>query len=199
MKLPSENILSLQQKFAAAEYVNAAPDKTSDVKKILMVGATTGALNELSDADEAYLTGSLRDLKEKGVSVASDFQVSIANIDPAFGGEDFLAGNFSADLVVLCLVYDPNRSEQRDAAGFYATSPRHFENNAWHDAVAATGAKFVSVVGDDGEINAGHIGIRGGKFRLLRESFPETVFISEDYLAESGFDSRVASQPALRY
>jgi hypothetical protein len=197
MKLPSENVLSLQQKFEEAGYLGAQPAGKGEVRKILMVGATTDQFDDLSEADEAYLTSTLRDLKEKGVLVAPDFRIAISNIDPLFGGEDFLAGKYSADLVVLCLVYNPDAGERRDSDGFYATSPRHFDFNAWHDAVAATGAKFVSVVGDDGEINAGHIGIRGGKFRLLRENFPETVFVNEDYVAETALDGPAVAHPVL--
>jgi hypothetical protein len=198
MILSSQNVVSLQNKFRAAGLTKTNAS-TPEIKKILLVGATTDEFDELSTADEAYLTGTLRDLKEKGVSVARDFEVSIVNIDPAFGGEDFLAKKFSADLVVLCLVYNPNLSEDRDSDGFYATSPRHFEPEAWHNAVAATGARFVSVVGDDGEINASHIGIRGGKFRLLREGFPETVFINEDYSMERPSGARSIGQLGPAY
>lgn len=177
MRLSQQNLASLRSQFA--HYSGRAPgEAAAPLKKILLVGATLEASGALSENDRAYFRALLDNLESAHVSVDPDFEVEIANIDPAYGGEDFLQGRYDADLVMVCFVYDPDKSEKPEAAGPCASSPHHFLPRVWHDSVVKTGARYLCAVSAGNEVGAAHFSIDGGSLKLISDDFPESLYIN---------------------
>jgi hypothetical protein len=147
------------------------------LKNILMVGAVTEKSEsslieeDLAQDDVMNLWGALRSLQDQGVLIHPEFQVQVVNLEY---GDDFLKGDYKADLIVTSWVFDGGYDTKTAikaarAAGtsdfFYASSSEHSKPSVWHDAALRSGAKVICCVGGSGEVTAKHfLGSRFNKF-----------------------------------
>lgn len=167
--LSAQNIL--RQQFAA----HAAPG--ADIRHILMVGAKTQGFRTVSFEDDRYMQRCFSALSRTGMPVAPDFEVSVVNIAQNEGREDFLKGGFCADIVMLNYIFNPKTYDEAETLANKwcmedcRVSPRHFEDGAWHDAVAATGARGVYIVGRPPlEVTEEHFNRPGALFVPVQET-----------------------------
>lgn len=186
---PAKNT-EMRRQFEKLSVAGTAPFEGAParLRNILMVGAMTDESGNLSDNDRSWLRSGLMILKKAEIPVSPRFNVSIANLNPEYGGEDFLTGKFAADLVIICSVYNPPEGMGSNVPhhGFYARSPLHSQESIWHDRVMASGAKALYVVGSTvTEINAEHFRQEGSKLRLISQTQGNlSLFVHEDYLAQ---------------
>jgi hypothetical protein len=121
------------------------------VKKILLVGALLEG-EKLSFNDQVFLDGTLRFLVDHKIPVDPEYEVEFVNLKQ---GEDFLSGNFKADVVVACHVFNP--PNDGPGGGFFPgadesvffISEKHHLQNAWHDAAVKSGARIICAYGQN--------------------------------------------------
>jgi hypothetical protein len=191
MKVSESGLFSLRKKFTA-EAAGDSPVKIEPVKSIMLVGARTtrGAdgvvcLDESSDG--VWLMGALHELARQGIPVDPAYEISVVNIDPAFGGEDFLTTEQKADAVVTCFVFNPGDCSPHDLAqpeyrhGLFALSPHHCDNDLWYESALRTGAKVVIAIGGWSEINGEHFLRPEGKLKLMPSPWKSAAtFLRQD-------------------
>lgn len=176
-QIESGEIKRLRDKFRAV----CAPAGTENaLKKILMVGALKDEDDRLCSYDVIKLHGTFNELKKLSIPVSPDFDLSIVNL--AYG-DDFLAGEYAADLAIICYIYDPDDQDWpvTSGGGDLRISTRHFDDNIWQKTVERTGAKVLSVFGSHTEINERHF--RNGLFKLtshIKTAIPQAVFLRRD-------------------
>lgn len=186
MLLPLSGQVYLRQTFGRYA-CDPRTAKGEVLEKILMVGAIPEN-GGVSSADRMHLRQCLLDLRAANVNVSPDFEVSVANIDPRFGGEDFLKGGHKADVVALCYVFNPpfRGHGENTRYGTLAVSPDHFQDRAWHDAAINSGARAVWTMGDILEINASHFLVDNGRLQLAARGetrLKETAVLLQDKYA----------------
>ena len=148
---------------------------------IMMVGAEPdfGSDNEENGYfgcyDIEYLKGALHDLHDLSIPVAEQFRVSVVNMAPEWGGEDFLAPEFNRSCDVLIICHIPKDGALSHAQFFTPFSPQNrtsgYDNgiDAWHKAALKTGAKAVIACGGKSEV--GENDFKAPDFRGLRRQF----------------------------
>jgi hypothetical protein len=159
-----------QQYCAPIEY-----NKT--IKKILLVGAKIEDDQIIND--EITLSWNLMKLKEFGIPVDQQFELEAVNIDPVYGGEDFLVGQYNADFILICWIFNgfdiTNKYE-----GDYSRSPYHSFKDRWLTAAVNSGAKVLYVAGTKStEINERHF--EDGPFKMIFYRNPDSIFLHKDY------------------
>lgn len=177
MKLPVKALDNLHEKFCSL--TGAANNDTPAIKNILLVGAKIK--NDLLWKDDAYdLEWALYALKDLGISIHPDFGISIANIDPAQGGEDFLQGQYEADLILFCWIFNPQfpqhlkgitseslwRKMALQRTGNHSISPNFLHKQKWLESAARSGAKVLVTRGMEGEINETYF--EGDAFKVIK-------------------------------
>lgn len=158
-KKPKLDMNDLREEFA--EMTVAADPRQTKISKILMVGAVAGGAPDaefqgLILADYLRLHETMESLKENNFTLDPDFEVEVVN---RMYGDDFLDGEYTADVVILCHVFHPKDENMalhyRDQGDHtFDTSPNHFKDNAWRDAVERTGASLVFVHPKDFQMRA---------------------------------------------
>jgi hypothetical protein len=123
--------------------------KPKPLKRILMVGAIMIG-RALEQTDQIWLGAALLAAEKKGIIVDPDFEVEVVNLDH---GEDFLDGDYQADLVISCWVPRPQKGHFNEGGlpvlrGYFGVSPKAREKSIWHQALVRSGAQVVAVMGD---------------------------------------------------
>jgi hypothetical protein len=123
---------------------------------IVAVGAEYSRREGLKLVDTCLLRDAIKICVSTGFSVSENFQVTVVDL---FDGLDFLNIpqmqkflDMPVDMVVACQIYNPPHygfGAGRNRNSACATSRHHFDDAAWHDAAATTGAKLI-MVGTDG-------------------------------------------------
>jgi hypothetical protein len=140
------------------------PDR---IRSIAMIGAVPlnhyfddippGTPTQMEVRDEHALLLSLQTLDALALPRVRDPDIRLYNLND---GDDFLRGDIKADMVIFCFIFAYRASRfaalnklaskitygghgDRLVRHFYAQSPLSFDNENWHRAVLASGAKAV--------------------------------------------------------
>ncbi len=151
---------NLRDTFDRWRFYDGLANKT--INKFLMVGAFLDE-EELSLQDEDYLKGVLTSLMERKVTVANDCTIEIVNLEY---DEDFLDGNYDADAIILCNLYNPNpdrpmRKVSHWCESYHSLSQNHYDENVWYEAIMRTGAGMVFVTDYGGPEDFGWNMVKG--------------------------------------
>lgn len=121
--------------------------KNRPIERITTVGGLyrDGAFTGGNDSSVFFVSVSY--LLKTGFSISPDFRLTNYNLDPAFGGKDFLdpVNSAPADLVFFLAVFDPSkesdvlRFSSRERNSEVCVSPLH-SHRAFREAVGRTGA-----------------------------------------------------------
>lgn len=168
----------------------ATNDNTiTPLRDILMVGATFDFLTGIpSTRDLLFLETAMETLAATRTPISYDFRVGVANLDPRFGGEDFLSKSFNAkaDVLLMCFLYN-REPDCPHTNPVYANSPRHNEPGIWHDKAVETGARAIfafgnksgrSVVERGGEVNHTFFERENGRFSTVARA---TLMIRDEF------------------
>lgn len=190
MDLDADYTRTLRAEFR--HYADEIAQGSFPLKKILMVGARLNDpanARHLNSADRQWLSSALLALRQHKIPYDPDLDVSVVNIEPDQGGEDFLKGEYKADLVVFCYVFNPPDRPyfKNNADGFFSISNDHHKDKIWHDQTVKTGARAAFVVGGHTEINDSHIrngwAEAAGKphFKLIENEIDFSLLCRNDY------------------
>lgn len=153
----------LREKFADVCRVTPGGQECAPLKKILMVGAVMDDKEALGVYDRDYLEVVMETLRVRGVPVAADFEIKICNLDPQYGGGDFLRDEgIEADIVIACYIFDPRTARRADDPEegrdlVFKVSEQHTEKGVWHKSARRAGVKVIAVMSateDSEEIQA---------------------------------------------
>jgi hypothetical protein len=165
MRLPQSEIESFRDYF---QRLTVGHDLgASIIKNILLVGAQMEN-GKLKGADEATLYTTISKLKNLGIPVASDFDLSLVNLEYDQGGENFLTGTYEADLIIFCWVFYPEfpsylkgivnkefwYAQALNEIGDHTVARDFWDKDKWREAALRTGAKSIVTHGTDfGEVH----------------------------------------------
>ena len=148
MRVPEEQIIYLRDKFAAYTGGKATGRV---LKTIGMVGAipNDNYQSGMGEPDKALLEKSLQTLQKLGYTIASDFDVSIININEEYGGMDYMdASNPERfDISIFCYIlrikFESQRT-QNDKNNYIKNSP--FETRNRHSWLKAALGRETQVI-----------------------------------------------------
>lgn len=188
MKLPEELTRKYRQEFnEIASGQPAPPPAVHDIaplRSILLIGAVLEKEN-LSAMDSLFLSMFLYACCHHNIAVAPDFDLQLVNLDPAQGGEDFLTGDYKADGLISCFLYNAAPFGHCGFSNRHLTSARSHVPGIWHDKAEQTGARLICVFGDtETEITSAHY--EGPSFRSVQSKRPGagqgTLLVKKDFL-----------------
>lgn len=155
-----QSLPALRELFA--EYARPQNTALSPLRRFSLVGAHPDRYGLPSDEPDSWrLELGMQILADCGYPIAPDFDIDIINIQPVYGGRDFLKETKPTDVVMLCWVFNPlDGAEAIDAyntplSGDFMISPTHFLPHSWYSAAQRTDAKIIMVYGDDGGTEVG--------------------------------------------
>lgn len=185
--MPSQPTMSfLSQAFYEALALDCQRHMVLPLRSLLMVGAKLNEAGELSANDTAYFFWAFHALHRAGIPVSPDFTVDTINMDPVHGGEDFLTGDYRADILMACWMYDPLIHEKQyiSSQGACMSSSQALIRGIWYEKAVAAQAKAICTVGGVHEVN--HKDFEGPAYEVLSQGFiqdkPSHLLVDRRYI-----------------
>ncbi len=147
--------------------VNLEGQIVEPLKKITIIGGKADhSGNDIDAIEDLFARLSLA-----GIPLHHEPEFDIVNIDPKFGGRDFLKEtDGEADLIISGFIFNPPKEELKN---YISPSPvfsqlmvsrDHFEPSIWHDRAVALKAKMIAVVAAGEESEVGTNFFEGSNF-----------------------------------
>lgn len=151
----------VNQDYLKEHFAEKTVDFVSDgvMSSIVLIGGTPRN-GQLSSNDRFYLENAFDLFQATSIPVARNFHVSVANIDPVYGGVDALDAQQSvpADVWIICFL--PNQNVQNLSSRFVALghtnhlySPLDKGLGEWHQAASRNKVKAIVTMGMGSEVN----------------------------------------------
>lgn len=161
------------------------------LRSILCVGGQ-GTPHGLRGNDKSFFEVAIPYLAESEVPVDPDFRIEICNLDPAYGGKDFLEYDAQIDLILFMFLLSP---EPKDV-GYFSLRERflpttvspHHAPGAFREAIRRTDARAIMFRASGNEVDEGFILSQTG---VDRADFPYDAMTStsEHIMTLCGWDN----------